>query len=105
MKEKYNIFNEVGSLEFYLYVKKNKDDNTVYTLKHSYEGEWNNIFKGKKIIKVTDTGNGFKIKPYNFNINDMSEDYSGVSYLYLILKCINDIDTDLDCNYSMVKEK
>jgi len=100
-KEKYFYFDEDGVHQFTVTVKE-KRDKTTYTLKYSNSGEWVDEYKGVKIARAIDNGDGFDIKVY-FDLEDMSHQSQYFEYLYLLLNSVQKINPNLMSKYKLYK--
>jgi len=102
IKDKY-LLNDENNIHQYTVVVKEKNGKVIYTLMTSDGHEWSEGFNGVKLVRAIDTGNGFKIIPYEFDINDMGGDYSATGYLHLLLDAIHKIDGSLQDKHTLYK--
>lgn len=95
--KQYKIFDkESKSHEYDLKVETNIDGDIHYALYHSYNNIWTR--PGEIILCAIDNGNGFTFTlPVS---NKMS--YSDVTELYILLRFIKTLDSDLMGNYEIV---
>jgi hypothetical protein len=109
MKTKYKLFDKDNIHQYTLTVKdilKNDYTETEYTLKTSKKDVWSGHYRNTKLIKCIDTGDGIIIEGIDFNLETCVEyDYSQFEYLYVILDCIKNIDTNMISNHTMVKQE
>jgi hypothetical protein len=102
-KQTYFLMDEENVHEYTLTVKVKDNGDTVYTLKTSKGGEWSSHFKDTKLVKAIDTGNGIKVKPYEFDFDDLGESYCGFHYLSLLLGAIHNINNHISGEYKLLK--
>jgi hypothetical protein len=83
-KRKFLVIDDEDNVEYIITVEINKNGLEVYKLFYSKADIWTEHTKGKLRIKMTNTGNGVKIKMAERN--DFSEvDYSELEVLRLLL--------------------
>ena len=88
-----------GAIEYIVTVKE-KNDEKSYTLAHSDSSDWLSHVRGKKILKITDHGNGLKIKrlskePYIGEASGFNLDYDEFCELSMLLKFIHTFDNGM----------
>jgi hypothetical protein len=93
----YKIFDkESKSHEYDLKVETNTDGDIHYALYHSHNNIWTH--PGEIILCAIDNGNGFTFtSPVSNKIS-----YSDVTELYILLRFIKTLDSDLMGNYEIV---
>lgn len=100
-KEIYFLFDSHNVHE-YTFIAEEKLNKHVYYLKSGSSSEWTK--PDSKLIKVTDTGNGLKIKTYDFELSNKL-DYAYAEYLHLILQCVYNHDKTISDEYKVIKEE
>jgi len=101
--ERYFIFDE-NDVHFYTFIVGDKvNGETLYQLERSGDEGW--CDPGEIVVEAIDTGNGFKIFCHDFDINDMTDDYAAIEYVYLLLDSIHKYDNHLMSKYRMVKDE
>lgn len=97
-KRKFHLKNEDGEHE-YTVVAKITDDCTTYTLKRSKNILiWSEKALGEKLFTLIDTGNNIIFEP---KIKKDVMFYSYFGDLFILIKAISEIDTNMFVKYSM----
>ena len=97
---KFKIYNDDEGVHEYTVKVKAVEQGKQYTLKYSKNEIWSNHYRGRKALRVVDTGNGLsKINYYNGVPDEDCLDYADFVLVSILFNFIRQFDNSVSPNY------